>query len=89
MTVRLSVRVTPGASRDEVKAVSADLVEIRLRARAVEGQANEALIRFLADVLGIRSRDVTIERGATVRRKIVAVEGLAMEEILTRLGGQR
>ena len=52
--------MTPGASHDEVKTASAQLIEIRLRAPAVEGKANAALIAFLADRLALRARDITI-----------------------------
>ncbi len=85
MTARLILRVTPNASRDEVKAVSTDLVEIRLRAPAVEGRANRALIEFLAAKLGVRPRAVSLERGATSRLKVVAVADLDLPEALRRL----
>lgn len=87
MAARLNVRVTPNAAQDAIKSISADLIEIRLRAPAVEGRANEALIRLLADRLGIRPRDVSIVQGATARRKVVAVEGLEIAEVLRRLPG--
>ena len=77
--------MTPNASRDEVKGVSTDLVEIRLRAPAVEGRANRALIEFLAAKLTVRPSAVSLERGATSRLKVVAVEDLDLAEALCRL----
>lgn len=82
---RLTVRVTPNASRDEVKAVTPERVEVRLRAPAVEGRANEALIVYLADRLGLKPREVAIERGHTARLKVVAVAGLTEDEVRARL----
>ena len=87
MASRLNLRVTPNASRDEIKAVSPDLIEIRLRAPAVDGQANEALIEFLAAKLALRPRALSIVRGATARRKVVAVADLDLAEALRRLAG--
>ena len=86
MVARISVRVTPNASRDEVKGLSPGFVEIRLRARALDGKANQALIRFLAAQLGVRPGQVSLERGATSRLKVVVVEGLELSEALQRLG---
>ena len=87
MSIQLHVRVTPNASRNEIKAISPDLIEIRLRAPAVDGQANRALIEFLAATLNVRPRTVSILRGATARRKVVAVDGLDLTEALRRLAG--
>lgn len=69
-----------------MKAVGPDRVEIRLRAPAVEGRANAALIRLLADRLAVRPSAIRIERGATSRLKIVAIDGLAAEAARSRLG---
>lgn len=85
MTARLTVRVTPNASRDEIKGVTPDRVEVRLRAPAVEGRANAALIEFLAGCLGVRPRNVAIERGRTARIKVVVVEGITDGEARDRL----
>ena len=75
------VRVLPGASRDEVAGVEDGVLKVRLRARPVEGQANEALLRFLAERLGVRQRQVTLLRGQTARRKAVAVAGVTREQV--------
>lgn len=82
---RLTVRVTPNAARDDVKSAGPDQVEIRLRAPAVEGKANAALIQFLATRLGLRPRQVVLLRGETSRTKIIEIEGLAVTEALARL----
>jgi uncharacterized protein (TIGR00251 family) len=66
--------VQPGASRTEVAGLHGDCLKIRLSARAVEGEANACLVEFLADALGVAKRAVSIDSGATSRRKRVAVE---------------
>ena len=51
-----------------------DCLKIRLSARAVEGEANACLVEFLAEALGVAKRAVSIDSGATSRRKRIAVE---------------
>jgi uncharacterized protein (TIGR00251 family) len=70
----LTLHVQPGAARTEVAGVHGDALKIRLAAPAVEGRANSALKRYLAEVFGVPLRNVTLVRGETARRKIVQVE---------------
>ena len=58
-------------------------------APAVEGAANSALIRLLADDLGISRRDVRIVAGGTSRQKLVVIEGVEPEAIVARWPGLR
>ena len=58
-------------------------------APAVEGAANSALIRLLADALGISRRDVRIVAGATSRQKLVVIEGVEPEAVVARWPGLR
>jgi hypothetical protein len=57
--------------------VHGDCLKIRLAARAVDGEANASLIEFLAHALGVPKRAVSIDSGATSRRKRVAVQSPA------------
>ena len=76
----------PGASRTEVAGLHGDCLKIRLAARAVDGEANACLIEFLAGALGVARRAVSIDSGATSRRKRVAVQSPARgPEVLWRL----
>jgi hypothetical protein len=89
-STRLAVRVQPGAKANEITgwiadAQGAEVLKIRLRAPAVEGKANAALIEFLAQSLHLRPRQITLERGDKSRDKIVLVEGATKEEIKSRL----
>jgi hypothetical protein len=69
----LSLHVQPGAKRTEVAGVHGDALKIRLAAPPVEGKANAALIRFLADAFGVPQRSVTLLRGETSREKTVQI----------------
>jgi len=87
---RLSIRVQPGARSDAIVGWIPDgrggeALKVRLRAPAVEGKANAALIEFLAQSLGLRRSQIAILRGDKSREKFVAVEGMTMEEIKRRI----
>jgi uncharacterized protein (TIGR00251 family) len=85
-TATLTVRVTPRASRDEVSGWRDGVLQVRLRAPPVEGKANEALRRLLAERLGIATTRIEITGGATARTKRLRVEGLSDDEVAHRLG---
>lgn len=86
--IRLTVQVIPNARKTEVAGVSDDALRIRLQAQPIEGQANQALIRYLADALGVPKSAVQIAHGHAGRRKRVEVGGCALGsgEIRQRLG---
>jgi len=78
----LAVRITPRASRNEITEIMDNgTVKIRLTAPPVEGKANEALITFLAFVLGTSPSKIEIVAGATGREKLVTVMDLTPEEV--------
>ena len=65
------------------------VLRARVGAPAVEGAANNALIRLLADELGVARRDVRIVAGASSRQKLVVVNGVGRDAILARWPGLR
>ena len=71
---RLEVLVQPGARKSEPIGLHDGRARIRLAAPPVEGKANKALVAFVAKRLGLRSRQVTLERGRTSRRKSLLIE---------------
>ena len=83
--VIFAVRVVPRASRKEIVGVHGDALKVRLTAPPVEGRANEALIAFLAQRLGVRKSQVEIVAGATSRRKMISVIGLSSQDVEERL----
>jgi uncharacterized protein (TIGR00251 family) len=78
--------VTPGAKHSEIIGVADDRLRVRLAARAVEGRANDELIRFLARELGVRRDEVIVAAGARSRRKLLRVHGVTIPEARRRLG---
>lgn len=81
----LTVRIQPRASRNEVAALEDGGIRVRLTAPPVDGAANEALVRFLAGLLGVPRRDVEILSGQRARTKIVRISGMSLEAALRLL----
>jgi uncharacterized protein (TIGR00251 family) len=62
------------------------MLRVKVAAPAVEGKANDALVAFLAELLGVRPWQVSIVRGAHAKSKVVKVKGLEQAELTARLG---
>ncbi|OGO57914.1 MAG: hypothetical protein A2Z32_14240 [Chloroflexi bacterium RBG_16_69_14] len=88
-TVRFAVRLTPRSAVERVETVVNGVLKVRVMAPAVEGAANIALIRLLAEELGVARRDVRIVAGANSRQKLVVVDGVDPESIVARWPGLR
>jgi hypothetical protein len=58
-----------------------DALKIRLAAPPVDGKANAALIRFVADTLKLPTSAVNLKSGHNSRRKVLAVVGCAPDQI--------
>jgi len=87
--VRFAVRLTPRAAVDRVDGVIDGVLRAKVQAPAVEGGANNALIRLIADELGVARRDVRIVAGAASRQKLVVVDGADIDAIVARWPGLR
>ena len=72
--VRFEVRVQPRASRNEIVGTQNGVLRVRLQAPPVDGAANEALIAFMADELGVSRREVRIVSGFGSRNKVLEVD---------------
>ena len=78
--VTLTVRIQPRASKNEVVRLENGGLKIRLTAPPVDGAANEALVKFLADRFSVAKSQVEIVSGHTSRDKIVRISGVSTED---------
>lgn len=90
MTARIPVKLTPRAAKDQIEGWDVDpegrpVLKVRVRAQPVEGEANEALVRLLAKMLGVPRRNVNLARGGQSRLKMIEVTDLSDEEVRERL----
>ncbi|HXY54051.1 MAG TPA: DUF167 domain-containing protein [Nitrospirota bacterium] len=73
----MSVRIQPRASKNEITKMENGGLKIRLIAPPVDGAANDALVRFLAEMLSVPRSRIEIVSGKTSRDKIVRISGVS------------
>ena len=83
--VRVRLRVQPRASRTELAGIHGDALRVRLTAPPVDGAANAALVRFLAERLGVARAAVRLVSGESSRSKVVEVVGVDVSAARARL----
>ncbi len=81
----LRVHVVPNAKSDSVVGEYGGAIKIKLRAPAVEGKANAALIRFLAQQLKLSRHAIVLESGHRSRDKLIRIVELGEEDVRRRL----
>jgi uncharacterized protein len=86
--LRVAVHVQPRASRSEIIGQHGAALKVRVQAPPIDGAANEALVRLLADSLGVPLRSVRVVAGATSRTKTVEIDGTT-ESAVRALASQR
>jgi len=84
--VLLRLRIQPRASRTEIAGIQGSALKIRLLAPPVDGAANEALIRFLAELLEVPRSRVTIRSGLASRSKTVHIAAPVPPALERKLG---
>lgn len=72
--VRIAVQVAPNARQNEIVGPVEDCLKLRLQAQPIEGQANAALVRYLAELLRVPRSAVQVTHGQTARRKLVEIQ---------------
>jgi len=85
--VRFAVRLTPRGGLDRVEDVVDGELRARVAAPAVNGAANHAILRLIAEELDVPRTSVRLAAGATGRRKLVTVEGIEPAAVLARWPG--
>lgn len=79
--VLVDVHVVPRASRSKLLGVHDGRLKISLAAPPVDGAANEALVSFIAKLLSVPLRDVTLARGESSRQKQLRIQGVTVEQV--------
>lgn len=79
--ITLTLHIQPGAKRTEFAGRHGDALKIRLAAPPVDGKANEALLKFVAETLGLAKSAVSLKSGQTSRRKVLEIVGGHPEQL--------
>lgn len=80
----LNLHVQPGARKTEIVGLHGASLKIRLAAPPVDGKANDCLIAFLAEQLGVPRAQMELVSGTTSRLKRLRVTGVS-EQAVARL----
>ena len=83
--LRLRVLVGPNAKKSEIVSVQDGALKIKLQAQPIEGRANDALVRFLGERLGLPRKAIELTHGATSRNKTVEIHGITLDAALRLL----
>ena len=86
---RFAVRLVPRGGADRVDGVVDGVLRARVAAPAVAGAANHAILRLLANELGVAPSHVRLIAGAGGRTKVVVVDGIDPAAVLRRWPGLR
>ena len=81
----LQIKVIPGASRDRIAGKLGDAIKIQVSAAPERGKANDAVIKLIADALGLRRNDISIVRGQAQARKTLEIQGLSQDQLDRRI----
>ena len=84
----ITVQVQPNARRNEVLGFEDGVLKVKIAAPPVKGRANRELIHFLSQLLNVSRGSITLEKGATSRRKVIGISGLSQAEVAKRLAAQ-
>ncbi|MGE5391004.1 MAG: DUF167 domain-containing protein [Deltaproteobacteria bacterium] len=84
--ITVEIKVQPRASRNQIVGEQGGVLKIKLTAPPVEGEANQALVDYLASVLDTPRRNIILLKGETSRNKIIAIKGMTQEAFLQRIG---
>ncbi len=82
---KLAIKAIPNAPRNAVAGWLGDALKVKVHAPALEGRANDELCEFIADTLGLPKRAVTVAQGDKSRQKLLAIDGLTLDEVRARL----
>lgn len=72
--MRIKVRVVPNSKKESIQQIDSTTYRIKVREKAMEGRANEAVLRLITKHAGVSMADVRIIHGLTSREKIIGIK---------------
>lgn len=84
---RVAVKLQPRGGRDELLGFAADVLRARVSVPPVDGKANKALCKLIAERVGVAPSRVSVVRGSKSREKLVEVQGVEPAKLPGLLAG--
>lgn len=72
--MRVSVKVIPSAKVEQIQMSLEGSLKVWLKAKPVDGRANQALTKLLAKHYSVKKGQVRIVQGLTTRQKLIEVD---------------
>ena len=79
------VQVQPNATQNRVARFEDGILHLRIAAPATKGKANQELLKFLSNILGVSRAHLTIEKGIISKKKTIAITGLTQNQVTRQL----
>lgn len=86
--VYLKIRLQPRASKNEICGIQGGLLKLKVTEPPIGGKANEACCEFLAKVLGLPKKQLSVWRGLKSRDKIMGIEGIDEKTLAEKLSAR-
>jgi len=83
--VTVAVKLGPRASRDRIKGVRGDVLEVQVKAPPVDGKANEALLRLIARTVRAPKTQIELLRGQSGRTKLLLIRDATLSSVESHL----
>ncbi len=85
MAVRIALKVVPGSTREGIAGWLGEALKVRVRAPAEAGRANAAVVRVVAEALGLAPDAVRIAAGGASPKKTLEIDGLDLPALRARI----
>lgn len=84
--IHLLIKVKPGSGKDEISVDAENTVSIKIKAKPIDGEANDYLVKYLSKEFNVSKGNINIEKGATSRLKRITlnIEQSRFDEILKK-----
>jgi len=85
--IKLLIKVKPGSGKDELSIDSENNISVKIKAKPIDGEANDYLIKYLSEKFQLSKALIQIDKGATSRLKriLLNIEQAQLDEILRKL----
>ena len=83
--IDVHVPATPRVSKNGIQGLHDGALKVRLTTTPVDGNANQALLKFMSKTLHISNAQIELKQGETSRRKIIHITGMNKNQFLERL----
>ena len=72
----LQVKIHPNSKENKIIKFNDNILELKIKAPAIEGKANKELIKYLSEIFNIKKSSINIKNGEHSKIKLINIDGL-------------